>query len=130
MKELEKTKEQLIEETEALRRRVAELESKIAASESKAARTDSIPKERAPRTEINASIEFIADFDIVEAKGINFSDSGICFELNEDLPFEMQFSLEGKIHRYRACLVWVKRMCKGGYRFGMQFVPPEAYPRF
>ncbi len=130
MKDQEKTREQLIEETEALRRRVTELESKIAAFESKTIRPDQIPKDRSPRTEINASIEFIADFDIVEAKGINLSESGICFELDEDLPFEMQFSLEGKTHRYRARLVWVKRMCKGGYRFGLQFIPPEAYPRF
>lgn len=113
-----------------MRCRVSDLESKIADIESKTASPGTIPKERAPRTEINASIEFIADFDVVEAKGINLSESGICFELDEDLPFEMQFSLEGKIHRYRARLVWVKRMCKGGYRFGLQFIPPEAYPRF
>lgn len=130
MKVAEKNREEAIEETEALRRRVAELESLITVLESKIGRKDEIPKERAPRTEINTSIEFIADFDVVEAKGINLSESGICFELNEDLPFEMQFSLEGKTHRHRARLVWARRLCKGGYRFGLQFIPPEAYPRF
>lgn len=124
----QKTKDQLIEELEAMRQHVTALESKLAELIPK---TKDGPKGlilRSPRKEIDSGVEFIADFDVIEAKGINISETGICFELNENLPFEMQFEYKGKLHRHRAHLVWVKRLPEGGYHFGLEFVPPESYP--
>ncbi len=106
------------------------LEGKIAELEKQTEAQSQKPANRLPRKDMNASIEFVADFDIVYAKGINISEGGICFELTEDLPFEMQFTLDGELHRHRAHLIWVKRLPDGGYRFGLKFVEPEAYPTF
>lgn len=128
MKDYQKTKAQLIEELEAARQQLTKLESELA---KKAKPPETQQKEIAPRAirkEIHAAIEFIADFDVIEAKGINLSEGGICFELDEDLPFEMQFTFGGTKHRHRAHLIWVRRLPKGGYRFGLKFVPPEPYP--
>ena len=122
----QKTKDQLIKELEAMRQHMTELESKLANLKSK-----NDPKGlilRSPREDLHSGIELITDFDVIEAKGINISETGICFESNENLPFEMQFEYEGKLHRHRAHLVWVKRLSEGGYRFGLEFVPPESYP--
>jgi hypothetical protein len=128
MKDYQKTKAQLIEELEATRRQLTKLESELAQKGGVSENQNKTVAPRAIRKEIQTSIEFIADFDIIEAKGINLSRGGICFELDEDLPFEMQFTLAGAIHRHRAHLIWVKRLPEGGYRFGLKFVPPEPYP--
>ncbi|OQY58945.1 MAG: hypothetical protein B6245_09295 [Desulfobacteraceae bacterium 4572_88] len=128
MKDYQKTKAQLIEELEATRRQLTKLESELAKKEGLSENQDKTVASRPIRKEIHAAIEFIADFDIIEAKGINLSEGGICFELDEDLPFEMQFTLDGTRHRHRAHLIWVKRLPNGGYRFGLEFVQPEPYP--
>ncbi len=128
MRDDQKTKEQLIDELEMHRQRVAELESKIERLESKEEIGSKKSLARHPRVKIDADIEFTGDFDIVKAKGINFSEGGICFELTRSLPFEMKFELEGEIRDYRAHLIWMKRFPEGGYRFGLQFVQPEPHP--
>ena len=115
----EKTKDQLINELESMRQRIADLESK--GKEAKG-------PTRSPRTELHADIEFIGDFDIVQAKGINLSEGGICFELGEPLPFEIQFELGGNMRKHRAHLLWMKRRQEGRYRFGLKFVKAEPYP--
>lgn len=124
----QKTKSQLVDELNIMRRELEELKAKLSKLEPKVATTPPIP--RSPRIEMNAEIEFIADFDIVHAKGINISESGICFQIDHVLPFEMQFKLDGNWHRYRAKLIWVKHLPEGGYRLGLQFIPPEPYPQF
>ncbi|MDM8525232.1 PilZ domain-containing protein [Desulfococcaceae bacterium HSG8] len=124
MKNDQKTNAQLAEEVEVLRRRLAELESKISESESQKGELTS----RSPRQELPADIEFIADFDITEAKGVDLSESGVCFEISDHLPFEMQFRHEGHFNRRRAHLIWVKQTPEGRYRFGLKFVSPEPYP--
>ena len=89
---------------------------------------DAVP--RASRSELGGEIEFIADFDIIQAKGINLSETGICFELEQDLPFEMKFELEGEEHIKRAHLIWVDQLPDGGFRFGLKFVsslPEESF---
>jgi hypothetical protein len=123
----QKTKAQMIEELNHLRKELDLLKAKVIRSES----ADSLnPLPRSPRIELNSDIEFIADFDIVRAKGINISESGICFQIGHDLPFELQFKLVDDLHRYRAKLIWVKRCHEGGYRIGLQFIPPEPFPQF
>jgi len=125
----EKTKDQLIEELEAMRQQIADFKAKIRKFESETKDNSRGLILRSPRKEIQADIEFIADFDVIEAKGVNISETGICFELNEDLPFEMQFTNDsGQLCKQRARLIWVKRLPEGGYRFGLEFVEHEAYP--
>lgn len=122
MKDYKKTKAQLIDELNVLRQQVAELDTKTDILEKKA---ESISKKwiaRSPRVELYVDIEFIGDFDIVQAKGINLSEGGICFEMAEALPFEMQFAVEGKMQKHRAHLIWMKRIPEGGFRFGLKFV--------
>jgi len=128
--QVEKTESQLTEELGAMRMRVAELEAAIAELKKHKPNHTGGFVVRSPRVEIRTDIEFIADFDIVEARGVNISETGICFELSENLPFEIQFRIDGKLHRHRAYLVWAKRISEGGYRFGLEFVHPEPEPTF
>lgn len=122
MKDQNKTKAQLIEELEALRGRLKEMEAKESDCSPDKGYTFPMAADRPTRRNIRTHIEFIADFDVIEATGINISDGGICFETGEDLPFEMRFDLDGNIHYHRAHLVWLERVPEGGYRFGLMFV--------
>ncbi len=77
---------------------------------------------RPERIPLDTEIEFIADFDLLKAEGINISEGGIAFEIKGGLPFEMRFKFEGQDQTYQAELVWMKRLPHGGYRMGLKFV--------
>jgi hypothetical protein len=125
MTDADKTREALVAELAEARAETDALRDKAAALESRLAERVRKPSPRQPRREIQADIEFIADFDLVRAEGIDLSEGGICFEVGRDLPFEMRFELEGRRRENRANLVWVRRIGDGRYRLGFQFVPPE-----
>lgn len=85
-----------------------------------------ITEDRLTRKAVCTKVEFIGDFDVVEAESVNVSDQGICFEMQENLPFEMRFELNGELHQHRAHLVWMKRLEDGKTRCGFQFVETES----
>lgn len=121
----QKSKEQLIEELNEMQIRVKELEARI---EEKDPGTHN--KRRATREQINAEIEFIGDFDIIQAEGVNVSRNGICFKLKKALPMEMQFTYDGITQRKRAELVWVKQLDDEGYSFGLKFTDNQTKQEF
>lgn len=131
MKDERKTKSQLIQELIEMRQKVKELEKKTKDLETGAKDDlEIIINNRPKRKELRTNIEFIADFDIVEAKGVNISEGGISFELYEDLPFEMRFDYNGAPQFHRANLVWITKLPFGGFRFGMMFVKPKLGMEF
>jgi len=54
-------------------------------------RKQQILSPRSTRNEIETTIQFIGDFGLVKAKGLDLSNGGIGFELEEDIPFDMEF---------------------------------------
>ena len=115
-----KTREQLIEEVEALRKHVTDLTEKIAAQQQK----DTEPEtSRTQRNAIRTPITFIGNFSLVQAQGIDLSEGGVCFEVSEDLPFEMEFEINGETHQHKGALVWMKTLANGSSRWGFKFVP-------
>lgn len=128
-----KSKAELIEELESLRGAVGVLEARLRELEARSrtpARTMDIG-DRQRREALDARVEFIADFDVLEAIGLNISEGGISFEMYEDLPFEMRFEGEGHVRHHRAHLIWVKRLATGGYQFGLRFSDEsDADPNF
>jgi hypothetical protein len=128
MEDHEKTKAQLIEELAALRRRLADAESRLAglAADAQHVQTQR-PMTRSERTDFHVDIDFAGDFEVVRGKGIDLSESGICFKVTENLPFQMQFEVGGEKYRSRAYLVWVKRLSEERCRLGFEFIPSESY---
>lgn len=123
-----RTKDELIKELKTMYQQMTEIQTKVDMLESE---IKGKPKGfilRSPREDMYADIEFIADFDIIEAKGVNISETGICFKVYEDLPFEMRFRHEGKLMTRRAIMIWAKRLPEGGYHLGLKFVQPELHP--
>jgi hypothetical protein len=66
-------------------------------------------------------IESIADFDLIRAHGVNLSETGIAFEVDQPPAFEMRFKMEGRVRTHGAQLMWMKRQPEGNYRFGFRF---------
>ena len=130
MKDEDKTKQALIAELTENRQKQGQLRARVALLEARLSEQVRPSHPRQPRREIDADIEFIADFDVVRAEGIDLSVGGICFEVGRDLPFEMQFELDGERYEKRAHLVWVRRTGDGRYRLGFQFAPPKPVPEF
>ncbi len=130
MDDQDKSKAELIEELETMRGAVANLEARVQHLESLRPPSTVVLGNRAPRETLHSRVEFIADFDVLEAMGLNISESGISFELYEDLAFEMRFEFGGEVQHHRAHLVWVKRLQTGGYRFGLRFTEPSGNSDF
>lgn len=132
MSDAKKTKEQLIKELKTLRRKLSTLEPKPVHMKVKKSPTAKAakPNPRTLRNTINADIEFIGDFDVIKARGVNISEGGICLKLADNLPFEFQFYRNSKLHQYRAQLVWLKKLPTGEYHFGFKFIDDEPLPSF
>ena len=118
MQDSKKTKAQLIEELAELKNRLAELTGEP--SDEITETTDSHP--RSTRNEIETAIQLTGDFGLVEAKGLDLSDSGIGFELEDDIPFDIEFEVDGDLHQHRAHMVRMQRLDNGRSRFGFQFI--------
>lgn len=127
MNNSQKSRERLEAEVAALRRQVAELEARLASVRPSG---NGCPVERPARLPLEADVEFMGDFDVLRAKGVNISEEGICFEIYEDLPFEMRFELHGQTQTRRAHCIWVRRLPDGGCHLGLRFVPPKLEENF
>lgn len=105
--------------------RIEELEEQLVRVESEAGRPERIHQRQA----LDTPIECIGDFDLIQARGIDLSSSGICFEVLRPIRFDMRFEFAGQKHRYSGHLVWVKPV-DGIYRLGFEFAPPESAAEF
>ncbi|MCC7265375.1 MAG: PilZ domain-containing protein [Candidatus Latescibacteria bacterium] len=113
-----RTREEVMAEIGALRQRLAELQREAG------------PDPRTDRAELQTAIEFIGDFDVLQAEGVDLSEGGIGFELRHPLFFEMHFTFDGRARQHRAHLVWMKLTDEGGCRCGFKFDAPAPSPEF
>ncbi len=116
-----KSRARLEEELEVLRQQLTSLAAGLAVGGDTG---EEPPKPLAPREErqpLPADIEFIGDFDILQARGVDVSSRGICFEVDSPLVFEMKVNMAGAAREYRAQLVWMRQLdgerCRLGFRF-------------
>ena len=126
MQDRKKTKAQLITELNDVRARLAALEAKVVSLGGDLGEEDDEASRRDTREDLNTSIQFIGDFDLIEAKGVDLSTGGICFDADSDIPFEMEFQSDGSTKKHRAHLVWMKPLGNGRSRLGFKFVPEES----
>jgi hypothetical protein len=120
MQDEDKTKDQLIEELRDLRRQIATLCGRPDATAS--------PEqgERSERRPTQTPIEFVANFELAHAQGVDVSASGICFETSEDLEFELEFEVDGETHQHTAHLAWMRKVPSGNSRWGFELVSRET----
>jgi hypothetical protein len=129
MSDSRKTKSELIAELADLRKRIVELSIISKDAEKETAPSNPL-KHRPPRRPLEADIELIGVFDLIEARGINLSEGGISLKTADNLPFEMRYTLDGKTITREAHLIWLKHTENGGYNFGFKFINEETFPSF
>ncbi len=86
---------------------------------------------RSPRRELNGKVEFIIDEDIVYAKSINASETGIRFDTAVPIKVLMRVTTEkDKILEHKAELVWARKADDSdtGMAYGLQFIQEEKSP--
>ncbi|KIX16008.1 PilZ domain-containing protein [Dethiosulfatarculus sandiegensis] len=113
------SKEELIEEVKQLRKKLLEAQN---------GPDQANYVNRPVRKELSTDIEFIFDLDLLNAKGLNISDTGIAFTVEKALPVEMRFFHQGEPHYYAAELVRIKRLENGTYLMGLQFTDKVVLP--
>lgn len=84
--------------------------------------------ERQPRQPLQSTIEFIGDFDVVQAVGVDLSEGGLGFEIDQPLAFELRYVMEGVVHQRRVQLTWVRLLEQGHCRCGFRFAEPVPSP--
>ena len=77
--------------------------------------------QRAAREELSSNVEFIFAVDVLEAKGLNISATGVAFTVEQALPVELRFEHKGQSHLYRARLVRTQKMDTGGFLMALEF---------
>ncbi|MBN2009348.1 hypothetical protein JW960_08375 [candidate division KSB1 bacterium] len=115
----------LHQELEGSKKLVRELQAKLQQVE----RNGGV-RPRPGREELQSPVEFIGDFDIVHAEGINVSEDGVSFQVKKPLTIEMHYLHDGIQMRRRAHLVWMKQAPDKSYQFGLKFVEPENGMQF
>ena len=117
------TKEQLIAEVKRLR---AQLNAPPHSD--CAGKPTPTPVSRAAREELTTTVEFIFDLDVVEAKGLNVSETGIAFVVEHAPPVELRFHQEGRDRQYKAELVRTQKNPDGGFLMGLRFAGELELP--
>ncbi len=120
MKDEDKTKQQLIAELQDLRR-----QAETGPNDGSSASSDEQGK-RSTRRPTQTPIEFVANFELVHAQGVDLSENGICFETSEDLQFELEFEVDGETHQHTAHLAWMRKVDSGNSRWGFELVSAET----
>jgi len=75
--------------------------------------------------EISAKVEFVVEGGhIMEATGIDLSETGIGFESDEPLTVALTVTVDGEEITRLARLARVAKTEGGGYLFGLEFTQP------
>ncbi len=82
------------------------------------------------RREYGINIEFFVDADIMIAKTIDISKTGLQFKVDEPMKIAMRMEIEGDLHEYEAQLVWARRKPDGSMSYGFEYVPLPDDIRF
>ena len=81
----------------------------------------SLPRSES-RLKMDASIEFFVDADIINAKSVDMSKSGIKFETEQLIKVCMRINNNGEAEEHQAELVWAKKNENGQMSYGLRFV--------
>ncbi|MFT5285435.1 MAG: hypothetical protein ACI8TQ_001600 [Planctomycetota bacterium] len=121
MQELPQLKDDLILEIDFLRERLAKLEKDLVRYDANNGKAWAEVNPREERKPFVGTFSFTGDFDEVEARGVDLSPGGVCFEIGGDLPFSLQMRQGAKIIERSGSLAWARRMAEGKCRFGFEF---------
>lgn len=126
MEDLQKTRDDLVEQIETLRRRLASLEVELFDGTPDLGAVLNPSKRSQERQHLCAKVELLPGFEMNSAEGINWSMGGLCIELNGPLRFRLRipsFSMSADSGSEReADLMWFDHEPGRPTRVGFKFV--------
>lgn len=84
-------------------------------------------RRRADRVPMNVPVEFIVDADLVQARSVDLSETGLRFETKQPIPILLRMAVDGAKQERRAHLVWARSTDGQGMAYGLQFVDGQDY---
>ena len=79
-------------------------------------------RRRAERVPLEVPVEFIVDADLVQARSVDLSETGLRFSTDEAIPILLRMRVDGEQHEHRGQLVWARRDARGHMDYGIEFV--------
>ena len=75
------------------------------------------------RRELESKIEFFVNADIIGAKSIDISETGLSFDTEKPLKIHLRMDIDGELCDREAQFVWATRNSNGGMSYGFEFIP-------
>ena len=114
-----RTLQDLLAETDRQRKLIASLLGKLGEEKEMAQReTD--------RKAFNLELHFVSQADIVKARGLDISETGMGVEIESPLPFLLRTKENGEAKVRHVHLMWSKTTPSGSQRMGFRFIEPEG----
>jgi hypothetical protein len=125
MQEFPQAKEDVLLEMDYLRKRLRGLEEDLERLDADADEGWELLNPREERAPYDGVISFTGEVENVLAHGVDLSEGGVCFEVQQDLDFTLRMMLGDDDTRRKAKLAWAQRMGDGRTRFGFEFTDEE-----
>ncbi len=122
MQNIQKAKEHVLQQMDDLRKRLGQLEADLELLNEDADQGWDLLNPREKRPDYDGDLTLGGDFAEVEAHGVDLSEGGVCFEVQEDLTFVLFLKVDDEDVERRASLAWSRRMADGRTRLGFKFV--------
>lgn len=82
-------------------------------------------RRRSERISLDAGVDFFVDAEIVGARAIDVSQTGLRFSSPEPLEIEISLNVDGEREERTARLVWAEMQPDGAMQYGLEFVEDE-----
>jgi len=79
-------------------------------------------RRQAERISLETRVEFIVDADVIQAKSIDISETGIRIETDDPIKVCMRLYIDGEKKDMEGQLVWTKKNEKGGMAYGFKYI--------
>lgn len=79
-------------------------------------------KRRDERYPLEEEIEFSLEGDVLDATGVDVSQTGISLTTKFPFGIKMRLKIAGEIEQRRARIVWAVPLADGGVHVGMEFI--------
>ena len=85
-------------------------------------------RRRAERVPVRVPVEFIVDADLVQARSVDLSETGLRFSTDSAIPIVLRMTLDDVQREHRGQLVWARRDAQGHMDYGIEFLDANDDP--
>ena len=82
------------------------------------------------RRELESKIEFFVNADIIAAKSIDMSETGLSFDTEEPPKIHLRMDIDGELRDREAQFIWATRNSNGGISYGFEFISDPKEHQF